>query len=104
MATTAVPAALQQQVRQEMTDVIHQLRLEMNVTVGGRIDMLNSINTALPKVSAKPIVSEPYRISDLIPRTWEGINDKGEFRPFHVETVPVDTSVARRRRNNACQR
>ena len=76
----------------------------MNVTVGGRIDILNSINPALQKVSAKPSVSEPYRISDLIPRTWEGINDKGEFRPFHVGPVLVDTSVARRKRNNACQR
>ena len=76
----------------------------MNETVSRRIDMLNSINTALQKASAKPMVSKPYRISDLIPRTWEGINDKGEFRPFHVGPVLVDTSVARRRRNNACQR
>ena len=26
--------------------------------------------------------SEPYRISDLIPRNWEGNNEKGEFRSF----------------------
>ena len=51
-----------------MTDVIQQLRTEMNETVNDRIDMLSSINTALQNVSAKPMVSKPYRISDFIPR------------------------------------
>ena len=34
--------------------MIPQLRTEKNETVSGRIDMLSSVNTALPKVSAKP--------------------------------------------------
>ena len=52
--------AFQQQLGQEMTDVIQQLRVEMNETVSGRMDMLNSINTALQSVSAKSTASKPY--------------------------------------------
>ena len=82
MVTAAAFAVFQQQLRQEMTDVIQQLRTEMNETVNGRMDMLNSINTALQNVSTKTNDSKPYRISDLIPRNWEGGNEKGEFRSF----------------------
>ena len=77
MVTTADFAIFQQQLRQEMTDVIQQLRTEMNETVNGRMDMLNSINNALQNVSKKTTDSKPYRISDLIPRNWEGSNEKG---------------------------
>ena len=52
-------------------DVTQQLRAEMNEAISGRMDMMNS--TAL---------SKPYRISDLIPRNWEGSSEKGEFRSF----------------------
>ena len=55
MVTTAGLVVFQQQLRQEMSDVIQQLRTEMNETVSGRIDMLSSINRALQKVSAKLI-------------------------------------------------
>ena len=82
MVTTADFAVFQQQLRQEITDVIQQLRTEMNETVNGRMDMLNSINTALQNVSTKTTDFKPYRISDLIPRNWEGSNEKGEFRSF----------------------
>ena len=58
-----------------MPDVIQHLRTELNETVSGRIDMLRSINTTLQKVSAKPTVSKPYRIS-------EGSNDTEYFRHF----------------------
>ena len=77
MVTTPDFTALQQQFRQDMTDVIQQLRVEVNETVTGRKDMLNSTNTALHKMSAKPTASKPYRISDFIPRNCEGSNDKG---------------------------
>ena len=77
MVTTAEFAVFQQQLRQEMTDIIQQLRTEMNETVNGRMDMLNSINTALQNVSTKATDSKPYRISDLIPRNWEGSHEKG---------------------------
>ena len=77
MVTTADFGVFQQQLRQEMTDVTQQLRTEMNETVNGRMDMLNSINTALQNVSTKTTDFKPYRISDLIPRNWEGSNEKG---------------------------
>ena len=51
-------------------------------TVEKRNGCDNSTKTSLQKVSAEPIVSKPYRISDLIPRNWECSNDKGEFRHF----------------------
>ena len=80
MVTPADLVTFQQQLRQEVADVIQQLRTEMNETVNGRMDMLNSINAALQNVSTKANDSKPYRISDLIPRNWEGNNEKGEFR------------------------
>ena len=54
----------------------------MTGTINNRVDMLNSTNTALQNVAAKPLDSKPHRISDLIPRSWEGNNEKGEFRSF----------------------
>ena len=47
MVTPADLLTLQQQLRQEVADVIKQLRAEMNEVISGRMDMLNSINTAL---------------------------------------------------------
>ena len=82
MVTTADFAAFQQQLRQEVADAMQQLRVEMTGTINSRVDMLVSINTALQNVAAKPVDSKPYRISDLIPRSWEGNNEKGEFRSF----------------------
>ena len=93
-----------QQLRQKMTDVMQQLRQEMNETVSGRIDMLSSINTALQKVSAKPIVSKPYRINDLIPGNWGRQQRRRIISTLHVGPAHVDASVVRRRRNNACHR
>ena len=77
MVTTPDFTALQQQFRQDMTDVIQQLRVEVNETVSGRKDMLNSTNTALQKTSAKPTASKLYRICDLFPRNFEGSHDRG---------------------------
>ena len=67
MVSTAAFAVFQQQLRQEVADVIQQVRAEVNESTSGRMDMLNSINTALQSVSAKPTDSKPYRISDLFP-------------------------------------
>ena len=47
MVTTADFATFQQQLRQEVADVIQQLRAEMNEAISGRMDMMNSISTAL---------------------------------------------------------
>ena len=82
MVTPADFATFQQQLRQEVADVIQQLRAEVNEAISGRMDTTNSIITAIQKVSAKPAESKPHRISDLILRNWEGSNEKGEFRSF----------------------
>ena len=76
MVTTADFTVFQQQLRQEMIDVIQQLRTEMNETVNDRMVILNSIYTALQNVSTKTTDFKPYRISDLIPRNCEGNNEK----------------------------
>ena len=102
MVTPADFATFQQQLRQEVADVIQQLRAEANEAIGGRMDILNSINAALQNVSARPAESKPYRISDLIPRNWEGSNEKGELRR-HVGPALVDASMVRSRRADACQ-
>ena len=82
MVSPADLVTLQQQLRQEVADVIQQLRAEVNEAISGRMDMMNSISTALQRVTAKSAESKPYRISDLIPRNWEGGNERGEFRRF----------------------
>ena len=82
MVTPANFATFQQQLRHEVADVIQQMRAEVNEATSGRMNMLNSVNAALQNVSARPAESKPYRISDLIPRNWEGSNEKGEFRSF----------------------
>ena len=61
---------------------IQQLTAEVNEAISGRMDMMNSISAALLRMTAKPAESKPYRISDLIPRNWEGDNEKGEFKSF----------------------
>ena len=43
-----------------MPDVIQQLRVEANESISGRMDMLNSINTALQKAEAKPMDSPSH--------------------------------------------
>ena len=68
MVTPADFATFQQQLRQEVADVIQQLRAEVNEAISGRMDMMNSISTASQKVSAKLAESKPYRISDFILR------------------------------------
>ena len=62
--------------------MIQQLRAEVNEAISGRMDMMNSIDAALQRVTAKSAESKPYRISDLVPRNWEGGNGKVEFRSF----------------------
>ena len=82
MVTTADIAVFQQQLRQEVADVIQQLRTEMNEKISSRMDMLNSIRTAMQSMAGRPNDLRPYKISDLIPRNWEGNNEKGELRSF----------------------
>ena len=76
---------------------------EVNEAISGRMDMLNSINTALQNVSARPAESKPYRISDLIPRNWEGSNEKGEFRSFMSDLHLWMQAWSDQGEQNACQ-
>ena len=63
MVTPADFAAFQQQLRQEVTDVLQQLRAKVNDAISGRMDTLNSIHTALQNVSVgKAIQSFPRSI------------------------------------------
>ena len=57
MVTTSDMAVFQQQLRQEVADVMHQFRTEMNERINGRLDMLNSISTAIQGMSANPMSS-----------------------------------------------
>ena len=66
----------------DIADVIQQLRAEVNEVISGRMDMMNSMSAALQRVTTKSVESKPYRISDLIPRNWEGSNEQGDFRGF----------------------
>ena len=93
IVTPADFATFQQQLRQEVADVIQQLRAEINEAISGRMDTMSSISTALQKVSANAAESKPYRISDLIPRNWEGSNEKGEsFDRFDNNVMAFDCS------------
>ena len=47
MVTPADLVTLQQQLRQEVADVIQQLRAEVNESINGRMDMTKSIGAAL---------------------------------------------------------
>ena len=93
---------LQQQLRQEVADVIQQLRAEVNEAINDRMDTMNSSSAALQRMTAKPAESKPYRISDFIPRNWEEGNEKGEFRSFMSDLHLLDASVVRPRRTDAC--
>ena len=81
MVTTTDLAAFQQQLRQEMADVIQELRTEVNERINGR---MSSISAAIKDVSAKTSDSKPYRISDLMPRNWEGSKENGRSMKRHT--------------------
>ena len=49
-------------------------------------DAISSISSAMQRLSACPAeTAKPYRVSDLIPKSWDGSHDKGQFRNFMVE-------------------
>ena len=94
MVTAADLTELAQLLRQDVAEVIQQLRVDMTGTTNSRIDMLSSITAALQNVAGKPTDSKQYRISDLIPRSWDSSNEKGEFRSFmsglHLQAVTYE--------------
>ena len=81
--TTADLVSLQQQFRQELADAVVQIRNEMRNEVNGRLDLLNSMTTAILNIAtASSNGTRPHKISDLIPKNWEGSNEKDDFRNF----------------------
>ena len=65
---------------------MQRVREEMRTAINGRLDAIGSISSAMQRISAGPAeAAKPYRISDLIPKSWEGRHDKGQFRNFMAE-------------------
>ena len=86
VASTADLMTLQQQIRQEMADSLQRLREEMQTAVNDRLDAISSIPSAMRRFLAGPAeTAKPYRISELIPKSWNGSHDKGQFRNFMAE-------------------
>ena len=86
IATTADLMTLQQQIRQEMADSSQRVREEMHTAINGRLDAISSISSAMQRLSAGLAeTAEPCRISDLIPKSWDGSHDKGQFPNFMAE-------------------
>ena len=49
-------------------------------------DAISSISSAMQRPSACPAeTAKPYRVSDLIPKSWDGSHDEGQFRNFMAE-------------------
>ena len=77
---------LQQQIRQEMSDSLQRVCGEMHTAINGRLIAISSISSAMQRLSAGPAgACKPHRISDLIPKSWDGSHDKGQFRDFMAE-------------------
>ena len=56
------------------------------MAINGRLDAISSISSAMQKLSAGPAkTATPYRISDLIPKSWDDSHDKGQLRNFMAE-------------------
>ena len=83
---TADLMTLQQQIRQEIVDSLQRVREGMHTPINGRLDAISSISSAMQRLSAGPAeTANPYRVSDLIPKSWDGSHDKGQFRNFMAE-------------------
>ena len=83
---TADLMTLQQQIRQEIVDSLQRVREGMHTAINGRLDAISSISGAMQGLSAGPAeTANPCRVSDLIPKSWDGSHDKGQFRNFMAE-------------------
>ena len=52
----------------------------------GRLGANSSISSAMHRISAGSTgTAKPCRMSDLIPKSWDGSHDKGQFRNFMAE-------------------
>ena len=83
---TADLMTLQQQIRQEIVDSLQRVREGMHTAINGRLDAISSISSAMQRLSEGPAeTANPYRVSDLIPKSWDGSHDTGQFRNFMAE-------------------
>ena len=56
---------------------MQRVREEMHTAINGRLDAISSISRAIQRLSAGPaVIAKPYRISDLIPKSWDGSHDR----------------------------
>ena len=71
---------------QEIADSLQRVREEMHTANNARLDSISSISSAMQKLSAGPAeTAKLHRISDLIPKSWDGSHEKGQFRNFMAE-------------------
>ena len=71
-----------------MADVIQQVRAEVNEAIGGRMDMLNSINTALQNVSGRQLTLSRIESVTSSQEIGKAATKKGEFRSFTSDLHP----------------
>ena len=77
---------LQPQLRQEMADCLQRVREEMHTAIMGRLHAISSISSAMQRLSTGSAeTAKPYRISDLIPKSWDGGHENGQLRNFVAE-------------------
>ena len=66
----------------------------MHTAIDGRLDAISSISSAMQRLSAGPAeAAKPYRISDRIPKSWDGSHDKGQ--ELHGRTALLDANMVR---------
>ena len=83
---TADLTTLQQQIRQDGRLFCSASVRKCTRQSMGRLDATSSISSAMQRLSAGPAeTSKPYTISALIPKSWDGSHDKGQFRNFMAE-------------------
>ena len=69
-----------------MEDSLRRGRGETHTAIDGRLDAISNTSSAMQRLSAGPAErAKPYRISDLIPNSWDGSHEKGQFRNFMAE-------------------
>ena len=77
---------LQQQIRQEIAESLQRVREEKRTQKSMADWMQSAASIAMQRLPAgPPETAKPYRISDLIPKSWDGSHDKGKFRNFMAE-------------------
>ena len=62
---------------------LQQVREDMHTAINGTPVAIGSISSAVQRISAGSTEpAKPYRISDSIPKNWDGSHEKDQFRNF----------------------